>query len=103
VGSRFNFHRGISGLGGFLRRLFRLSAGRTHYIGEWHSHVGGPPVPSPTDEQNMMDIARDPKARCPEAICVILGLNDGRGELAVYVFSAEHGRQDLVRLDPGAR
>lgn len=101
-GSRFSFHRGVSGLGGFLRRLFRLSGGRTHYVGEWHSHVGGPPVPSPTDEQNMMEIAGDPRARCPECICVILGLNDDKGELAIYVFSAAPGRIDLVRLDPSA-
>lgn len=98
---RFTFHRGVAGLRQFLRRVFTASAGRTHYVGEWHSHVGGAPIPSPTDEQNMMQIASDPKAQCPECLLVIFGLNDPAVDLGVYVFSQKRGRIDLQRIvDP---
>lgn len=94
-GERFTFHRGVAGLRRFLRSVFRKSAGRTHYVGEWHSHPGGAPVPSPTDEENAMEISVDPKAQCAECILVILGLNDQTVELGIYVFSQTRGRIDL--------
>lgn len=89
---RFTFHRGVAGLRRFLRHVFLASQGRTHYVGEWHSHVGGAPIPSLTDEENMMEIAGAPNARCPECILIILGLNGDAVDLGVYVFSRTRGR-----------
>lgn len=93
---RFTFHRGVAGLHRFLRHIFSASRGRTHYVGEWHSHVGGAPVPSSTDEENMMEIAGAPSAQCPECILIILGLNGDAVDLGVYVFSRTRGRIDLA-------
>ncbi|WP_394244739.1 Mov34/MPN/PAD-1 family protein [Halopseudomonas laoshanensis] len=46
------FIRGIKDLKPRIERLADASAGRLHYIGEWHSHPGGVPArPSADDEQ----------------------------------------------------
>lgn len=99
-GERFRFHRGVAGLRRFLSRVFNSSGGRTHYVGEWHSHPGGAPVPSATDEENAMEIAVDPKAQCAECIFVILGLRGQTAELGIYVFSRTRGRVDLQPQSP---
>lgn len=99
-GERFTFHRGVAGLRRFLGRVFRKSGGRTHYVGEWHSHPGGSPVPSGTDEANTFEIANDPKAMCGECILVILALHDDGPDVGVFVFSRVRGRIDLVPSAP---
>lgn len=98
-GARTTFQRGIAGLRRFLSTTFAASKGRTHYVGEWHSHPGGAPVPSPTDEENSMEIASDPEMRCPECILIILSLQGETVEPRVYVFSRKRGRLDLLRMD----
>ncbi|TGG92890.1 hypothetical protein E4656_12265 [Natronospirillum operosum] len=46
------FIRGIKDLKPIIERLAKASAGRLHYIGEWHSHPGGVPArPSDDDER----------------------------------------------------
>lgn len=46
------FIRGIKDLKPLIEQLGEASAGRLHYIGEWHSHPGGVPArPSDDDEQ----------------------------------------------------
>lgn len=98
-GGRSWFTRGLQGLRGFFAGIFTETKGRTHYVGEWHSHPGGDPVPSPTDDQNMMDIVKDPTARCSECILVIVGLGSDHVESAVYIYSAARGRVDLTIAD----
>ena len=97
-GGRFTFQRGVAGLRDFFRKVFKRSRGMTHYVGEWHSHVGGAPIPSGTDDTNTMEIARDPSALCPECILVILALREKKVELGVYVYSRKHGRLTLARI-----
>lgn len=99
-GARTTFHRGVAGLRRYFRELFKSSRGRSHYVGEWHSHPGGAPFPSPTDETNMLEIANDPKAECAECILLILGLDEAGTDLAVYVFSRARGRVDLKPSGP---
>lgn len=95
-GARATFHRGVAGLRRFFRELFATSRGRTHYVGEWHSHPGGAPFPSGTDEVNTLEITHDPKSMCPECILIILALRDDIPDLGVFVFSRVRGRIDLV-------
>lgn len=96
-GGRTSFQRGVTGLRDFFRKVFKRSGGTTHYVGEWHSHPGGAPSPSRTDEANTMEIARDPDARCPECILVILALTDTDADLGVFVFSRTRGKIVLRR------
>lgn len=93
-GTRFSFSRGVRGLREFFTNLFKSSKGRVHYVGEWHSHPNGAPSPSGTDHDNMMVIAHDPNAECPECILIIIGISAQSSEKAVYVYS--RGKNDVV-------
>ncbi len=97
-GGRTTFLRGVAGLRDFFRKVFKRSGGMRHYVGEWHSHPGGTPFPSGTDEVNTLEIARDPSAHCPECILVILAFADQDADLGVYVFSRTRGRIVLGRV-----
>jgi integrative and conjugative element protein (TIGR02256 family) len=96
-GTRFSFSRGVSGLTNFFATLFRKSRGRAHYVGEWHSHPGGVPVPSSIDDANMRASACDTKAHCPECILVILGFDAELTNVGVYVYSRAGGRLVLSK------
>lgn len=96
-GARTTFRRGVQGLVEFFRGIFRSSNGMTHYIGDWHSHPGGAPQPSRTDDENALETARDPKSYCPECIQVILGVDDQTACCRVFVYSRTKGRLDLVQ------
>lgn len=92
---RLWFKRGIRGLKQYFSGLFAKSSGTTHYVGEWHSHPDGAPVPSREDDENMSAIVNDPDARCPECILVIVGYRRTRARIAVYIYSTVRGRVDL--------
>lgn len=95
-GSRFSFMRGVQGLAEFFASVFRRSNGLQHYVGEWHSHPGGNPVPSPIDDANQSAIARDIRTECPEAILVIIGGEaDAFDDLGVFIYSRTSGRVEL--------
>lgn len=99
-GTRSTFSRGVRGLREFFANLFKNSQGRMHYVGEWHSHPNGAPIPSGTDDANMMAIARDPKAECPECIEIIVGISAQTTEKSVYVYSRERNRVELHLVQP---
>jgi integrative and conjugative element protein (TIGR02256 family) len=94
-GARSTFYRGASGLGQFFRGLFTSSKGLAHYVGEWHSHPGGVPTPSGTDDANMFAIASAAEAKCPECILMIVATNGDRAELGVFVYSRTRGRIEM--------
>jgi integrative and conjugative element protein (TIGR02256 family) len=68
-GSSF-FIRGIKGLQQLINQLWRR---KHYYIGEWHYHPFANPDPSGTDEQQMLDFARDKPMNCPEPILLLMG------------------------------
>jgi len=69
-----------------------------YYLGEWHSHPGGSPVPSEQDRTTMRGIATSEDYRCSTPILVILGTAEGLETLSVTVFPK--GERD-VALDIG--
>lgn len=98
-GSRNEFYRGIKGLRQFYRKLFERFHRQRHYVGEWHSHPGGPPSPSGTDRINQNAIAADHDTDCSEAILIILGGQlSSKATLGVFIQSRANG---LIRLNPG--
>jgi integrative and conjugative element protein (TIGR02256 family) len=94
-GARFTFVRGARGLREFFRSVFASSRGTVHYVGEWHSHPGGEPHPSGTDDANMFSIAKNPKTLCPECILVILAIHEHGERVGAFVYSRARGRVDL--------
>lgn len=95
-GARSTFVRGVTGLRAFFRQLFAGSKGREHYVGEWHSHPNGAPVPSTTDDDNMLAIALDEKAHCPECILIVVATRPDGVSIRAFVYSRTNGKVDLA-------
>ena len=100
TGSRTSFYRGIAGLRGFYKKLRRTFLGKRYYVGEWHSHPHGAPIPSHTDNRNQLEIAKDTKTNCPECILIIIGGSlSNFDEMGVFVYSRKRGRVLLHHKD----
>ena len=81
------FVRGTKGIQRWIFRLWREQ--RSFYLGEWHYHPGGPPVPSPDDREQMHRLSNNRKLRCPEPVLLIIGGNPkGSWTANAYVFPA---------------
>ncbi|MBL7076275.1 MAG: Mov34/MPN/PAD-1 family protein [Kiritimatiellae bacterium] len=96
VCGRFSFLRGAKGATSCFSDIFKRSRGRQHYVGEWHSHPGGPTTPSTLDNRTLRAIAVDRATNCPECILLLIGGDiANQPRLGVYVYSRERGRVDL--------
>ena len=79
------FYRAKKGLIPFLDKCWKKGE---YYLGEWHYHPGGSPIPSATDVQAMAKIAQYKKLRCPEPLLIIIGGKQETGWLeSVSVFT----------------
>ncbi|ABK05652.1 hypothetical protein Arth_4483 (plasmid) [Arthrobacter sp. FB24] len=56
-----------------LSRVYALRDRRVSYLGDWHTHPTGQPVPSLRDLKTLETIAAHTAARCPEPFMAILG------------------------------
>jgi len=65
------FIRGVRGLQRKIDRLWRRNQG--YYLGEWHFHPFGLPLPSSTDIGQMLEIAESEQYHCPEPVLLIIG------------------------------
>lgn len=64
------FERGKNGLAELLGEQWNLPQ-RRFYVGEWHFHPIGRAEPSPQDQQQMVQIARDPNYHCERPLLII--------------------------------
>ena len=87
IGYRSRFQRGVKGLAALLTSLWeRPIEERRYYLGEWHSHPEGAPLPSSADHEQMVRIARG-AFNCPEPILLLAaGGWAGRWELGAWVY-----------------
>lgn len=85
--ARSGFWRGILGLQTLISRLWKE---QQYYLGEWHVHPDGPPIPSATDHDQMNAISESPTYQCPEPLLLILGYSEestpARWSAGSYVF-----------------
>ena len=106
------FHRGVHGLQEWLDRFWNLS--RHYYLGEWHFHSQGSPLPSQLDVCQLKDIANSALYKCPEPVLLITGGDPlvgwtagacvfPRGEepiqLSMVTASLDHIEQRFVRWE----
>lgn len=66
------------------------------YLGDWHTHPGGDPKPSPLDLATLQHIATDTAARQPAPVMLIFGLGRNGSSSAAAVRHLATGR--LVTL-----
>lgn len=91
------FNRGVRGLQVWLDLLWHRQ--RYYYLGEWHFHPNGVPVPSQVDAEQMKGIACSERYRCPEPVLLIIGgdpLADWTAK--AYVFPREHDPAELAQV-----
>ncbi len=80
-----------------LSKLHRKTKGRTHYLGEWHSHPGGPSFPSPVDLSTLQKLARSPDVAADTPILIIIG-GDLRDSPDIACFVVDGDRCERGKL-----
>ena len=78
------FVRGIRTVNAKLK--WRWNSGRGYYLGEWHFHPGGAPVPSSPDCAQMRSISKSVGYSCPEPVLLIIGGTTPAFDVRSYVF-----------------
>jgi integrative and conjugative element protein (TIGR02256 family) len=68
-----------------LAAMYEESGRVTTYLGDWHSHPGGQPLPSARDQKTARKVSRRPGARAPHPITLILGVDDDTPVIATYI------------------
>ena len=80
------FVRGVRALNAKLK--WRWNSGRGYYLGEWHYHPGGAPVPSNPDCAQMRSISESSSYSCPEPVLLIIGGTPPNFDFRSYVFAS---------------
>jgi integrative and conjugative element protein (TIGR02256 family) len=70
-----------------LELIFNKTDGKITYIGEWHSHPDGPPIPSYTDLTAMKEIADTKKIRNSNPILMIVKISEEIFEPVIYIYN----------------
>jgi integrative and conjugative element protein (TIGR02256 family) len=102
--ARSGFWRGISGLQSLISRLWKE---QQYYLGEWHVHPDGPPIPSVTDHDQMRAISESSAYQCPEPLLLILGYSKKsfppRWSAGAYVFPRQGSHITLSNPEHSGR
>lgn len=99
-----------------LAEIYSASGRVVTFIGDWHSHPHGRPIPSPTDLKTAARTAANKRARARRPLTVIVGRDDDGKWLvmafryqrrrlracAIHVFDVESDDL-LMALDPSRR
>ena len=92
-----SFVRGIAGMREYYEQLQKVSNGKQHYIGEWHSHPDESPTPSHLDSQTQIDIVTD--RECAQILIMIGYTLSKPNEIGVFVYSKEHKKIELSKIE----
>ncbi|WP_078593125.1 Mov34/MPN/PAD-1 family protein [Evansella clarkii] len=73
-----HFERDVDYCNNKIEEIFEQSNGGLNYLGEWHTHPLGKPVPSPQDNKSMFEISETDSYQndCPLLIIVRKKRND---------------------------
>jgi len=82
--SSFSFERGVEGLRKALGKYFRATPSLI-YVGEWHAHPDGQPIPSSTDTSALREIAGHHEVSINNPVLLIIGVRGNHYQLAFYV------------------
>lgn len=70
------FKRLAAFLNNWLNDVFISSKGELFYLGEWHSHPNGFPIPSSTDLKTLRKIAKSKTLRIETPLLLIVGYDN---------------------------
>ncbi len=80
----------------------RWSRGSVRYVGMWHTHPHGVPVPSQTDLHGIAKILADGPVSPRRLLLSIMGTPHEEPRLGTYVFGRNDFREARVETDPSA-
>lgn len=76
----------IRGKNGFKKYSNRMWQEKKYYLGEWHTHPDSLPYMSIQDENQMVEIQKSKKMKCPEPILIIVGEKNSSILLSIHFF-----------------
>jgi integrative and conjugative element protein (TIGR02256 family) len=96
--SAMGFVCGVVGTAELAREQAERTAELVRFLGMWHTHPGGRPLPSPTDLNGVEDLVHATDTPNGKSLMLIVGGRaSGQFDTAAYVF----GREDLERIQGG--
>ena len=81
--SHWSFIRGKKGFRKYSNRMWQE---KKYYLGEWHTHPDSLPYMSMQDENQMIEIQKLKKMKCPEPILIIVGEKNSSILLSIQIF-----------------
>lgn len=90
---RTRFYRPPDDVDDQLERVYRASGGRTHYLGEWHTHPRAAPTPSPTDLDALRELARSRNVAADTPVMIIVGGDFGASSPTSCTLAEPGGRR----------
>ena len=73
MASPTEFVCGFKGVSGASKEKSRSTKGSVKFLGMWHTHPNGSPIPSDTDYNTMCDMVSDRAVPCPRSLLLIIG------------------------------
>jgi integrative and conjugative element protein (TIGR02256 family) len=112
--SPFGFVCGVSGVATAHEEKRTRSGGSMAYVGLWHTHPRGQPLPSETDLRGMRRVVLGADTPRPRSLMVIVGGSPARPVAGAYVFARKdledsvarrrvHGVRRIAVAPPAAR
>jgi integrative and conjugative element protein (TIGR02256 family) len=74
---------------GELARVYQESGRRETFLGDWHSHPHGLPLPSETDVETAARTAANQRARAPRPLTIILGRDEDDWIVAAFRYEGK--------------
>lgn len=99
--SRFSEDRFICGRVGtreLCERRRKESEGAVQFVGMWHSHPDGPPLPSDVDLNGMAKLMNNVQGGARSPLLLIVGYAAGEPELGAHVFISDDDLRDEQRI-----
>ncbi len=85
--SHQGFNCGTQGVSEYEEYVNKRSRGSVRYLGMWHTHPGGEPVPSPTDFEAMRTLVENYGSKNAKTVMLIVGGSVDNIRIGAYVFS----------------
>ncbi|MFC4905562.1 Mov34/MPN/PAD-1 family protein [Kocuria oceani] len=86
-----------------IDEIWAKTGGKIEYLGDWHTHPTGAPIPSNTDQTLLRRTAGNPACQCPHPLMLILGQQDGTAKWMLagfwYAPSKHEVKGSLIRVD----
>lgn len=86
-GTRLDFIRRNDGLHDFFRDLWERSRGDEFYVGEFHSHQSGFPIPSEQDNVSLHGIAKAKGSQCRQPVLFLIGGQPENRSHGLYIYT----------------